>query len=371
MIILLFACDEKSKSSAVISNESEMDTEYRIDLNWDENKERLKTGVNIIWKKWRDNPSFTFTRYEIWDVTTNQPKWINSIEQLVDTTYQVEFPTGTFYRLCVLAHYHDISNEEFLISSDSVQFFTQPLSPITNLDVFPQSLENEIVWDASPDQDINKLIIYRAEILDGYDPPTLETSMISNNTGEIEDSVITMNNCNDDNCDIGYWRKIYEGTNLDVLYHDTDASDPNYTYYYTINIKIEDEGNDAENVIANYRYSLIVPENDNDQINLIQDETIILSVEDDQDNIIVLNWTSYEPDDFYSYEIWRTDVESMDIESLENNGEKLVEITTKSQNFFEDISLVGSEKTFYYFIRVNNNYGDTIDSNIVEGDTTL
>ena len=79
----------------------------------------------------------------------------------------------------------------------------------------------------------------------------------------------------------------------------------------------------------------------------------------------------HELNDFYSYEIWRTDIESIDIESLENNGEMLVEITTQSQNFFEDISLVGSEKSFYYFIRANNSYGDTIESNIIEGDTTL
>ena len=79
----------------------------------------------------------------------------------------------------------------------------------------------------------------------------------------------------------------------------------------------------------------------------------------------------HEINDFYSYEIWRTDIESTDIESLENNGEKLVEITDQSKYFIEDINLIGSEKSFYYFIRINNNYGDTIESNIVEGDTTL
>ena len=82
-------------------------------------------------------------------------------------------------------------------------------------------------------------------------------------------------------------------------------------------------------------------------------------------------YNSYSGNDFYSYEIWRTDIESIDIESLENTGEKLVEITTQSQGSFEDISSIGSEKSFYYFIRVNNNYGDTIESNIIEGDTTL
>ena len=103
----------------------------------------------------------------------------------------------------------------------------------------------------------------------------------------------------------------------------------------------------------------------------MQWQNINLSSQTDQDNIIILNWDSYSGNDFYSYEIWRTDIESTNIESLENNGEKLIEIVIQSQDFFEDISLVGSEKSFYYFIRVNNNYGDTIESNIVEGDTTL
>ena len=52
-------------------------------------------------------------------------------------------------------------------------------------------------------------------------------------------------------------------------------------------------------------------------------------------------------------------------------SEFLIDPPPHDKDFFEDISLVGSEKTFYYFIRVNNNYGDTIESNIVEGDTTL
>ena len=372
VLILSFSCEDNNSSDYLISNLVDINTEYIVNLNWNEDEEYLKTGVNIKWEQWKENPLFTFIKYEIKDVSTEQPKWIAYIDESDDTTYQVEFPTGTFYRLCVLAHYHDIENNlNFILSSDSTQFFTQPLSPITNLSINAQPLENILTWNPSSDQDINKLIIYRAEIAilnEAGNAPTLEASIISDNTGEIQDSSITSNNSG---VVIGEWKKIYEGTNLDVTYNDLDASDPNYVYYYAINVKIEESEVHDETIIANYRYSLITPENENDEINSIQEQNINLSSAIDQDNIIIIHWDSYTGDDFYSYEIWRSDIESIDIESLENSGKMLVEITTQSQDFFEDISLVGSEKSFYYFIRVNNNYGDTIESNIIEGDTTL
>ena len=375
IFILFFSCEDENLNNSLISNIADMDTEYIVNLNWNEDEEHLKTGVNIKWRKWKENPLRTFIKYEIKDVSTEQPKWIDDISEKTDTTYQVEFPTGTFYRLCVLAHYYDIENDlNLIVSSDSTQFFTQPLSPITNLSINAQPLENIMTWDPSSDQNINKLIIYRAEILNDFlielevNAPTLEASIISDNTGEIEDSLITLNSSGET---VGIWKKIYEGTNLDIMYNDLNASDPNYAYYYTINVEIEESEVQDETIIANYRYSLIIPENANNEINSIQEQNIILSSEVDQDHIIILNWNSYTGNDFYSYEIWRADIESVDIESLENNGEMLVEITTQSQNLFEDISLVGSEKSFYYFIRTNNNYGDTIESNIIEGDTTL
>lgn len=373
--IILFSCEEERNSNPTISNSSNMNIQYKIDLNWNENEERLKTGVNIKWKKWIDNPLLTFIKYEIQDVSTEQTKWIDFIEQTEDTSYQVEFPTGTFYRLCVLAHYYNTNNDlNEIISSDSIQFFTQPLSSIKNLETNPESFGTTINWDPSDDQSINKLIIYRGKIPNkvlnqpDVNAPNINRSMISNNTGEIQDSIIYYNDE-----PVGMWQKIYEGTNLDILYNDTDQSDPNYAYYYTINVKIEDNDAEAINevVIANYRYSLIVPRIEDEKINEIENQTISLLSDPDQKNIIILHWNSYSGDDFYSYEIWRTDIESTDIESLENSGQKIVEITTQTQDFFEDISLVGSEKTFYYFIRVNNNYGYSIESNIIEADTTL
>ena len=364
MMILFFSCEKENSASSVISNQSDLNLEYSINLNWDESEERLKTAVNIKWRKWTGISSFE--RYEIKDVSTTQDKWIADIISSEDTTYQIDFPRGTFYTICVLAHY----NNEF-ISSDSVWFFTQPLSPITNLSVDAQTLMNMIIWEPSVDDQIDKLIIYRAEILTAHlaeaGNPVLESSMLSAN-GEIEeDNEIFLNGV-----EIGSWTKLHQGINTETTYNDSTAMDlaSSHTLYYVICIQIE--SSEDETNIANYRYSFIVPENISVEPTLIQEESLNLSASTDLDNIIDLNWIAYaNSDDFYSYEIWRSDVESTVIESLENTGQKLVEITARTQTSFEDISLIGSEKSFYYFIRVNNNYGDTLESNIVEGDTTL
>ena len=52
IMIIFFSCEKENSNSSIISNEAEMDTEYRIDLNWNEDEVRLKTGVNIVWNQW-------------------------------------------------------------------------------------------------------------------------------------------------------------------------------------------------------------------------------------------------------------------------------------------------------------------------------
>ena len=52
-------------------------------------------------------------------------------------------------------------------------------------------------------------------------------------------------------------------------------------------------------------------------------------------------------------------------------GEKLVEITSKNFDYFEDRFSIGSGKKWYYFIKVYNNYGEDIESEVTQGDTRL
>ena len=100
-------------------------------------------------------------------------------------------------------------------------------------------------------------------------------------------------------------------------------------------------------------------------------DSLNINASNQYQDFIKITWNSYALDDFYSYEIWRSEFELSDTSSLENDGEKLAEIIKKSQNVFEDRDSIGSEKSWYYFIKVFNNYGDNFESNIVEGDTQL
>ena len=43
----------------------------------------------------------------------------------------------------------------------------------------------------------------------------------------------------------------------------------------------------------------------------------------------------------------------------------------KNLDYFEDRFSIGSGKKWYYFIKVYNNYGQEINSEIIEGDTRL
>mgnify|MGYP001301867766 CR=1 FL=1 len=370
LIVLILVSCEKEQENNIMSNEANLNLDYVVNLNWDEDKNKSKTHVNIIWNKWTEESSFQ--KYQIKDVSTSDPKELADITSFEDTTYQVDFPTGTFIRLCVIA-----TGQNKSISSDSIYFFTQPLSPVTNLSIDSQFDQKILYWEPSEDEQINNLIIYRAKIQSShitlgsdFGAPTLDLS----SNGEIENSTIYHNGEA-----IGEWAILYEGTNTETTYTDNEDLADYYSRYYTINVQIESttEEENSQIDIANYRYSLIVPEGvpisegGTMNTNLINQDLMLLTVTTDLDNIIKLSWPHYEGDDFYSYEIWRTDIETSDIQSVENTGQKLVEITTRLQDFFEDISFIGSEKSFYYFIRVNNNYGDSIESEVMKGDTTL
>ena len=155
---------------------------------------------------------------------------------------------------------------------------------------------------------------------------------------------------------------IFEGTNIDTTFSDTTFIVSDYKYFYLIKIQKEE--------VTNYRYSLIAPAI-SEMTNQIQEYELNFSATTHLSNKILLTWNVYPGDDFYSYEIWRSELESSDPSSLENAGEKLAEIIKKTQNVFEDRDSIGSDKSWYYFIKVFNNYGDNFESNIVEGDTQL
>ena len=350
IMLLLLSCKENLIDS--ISNEYILDLNYSLNLSLDDSEPKSITQVHIKWNQWEENDSITFSNYHIQDVTTflnnpeeNSPKDLDFIANSSDTTYAIDFAAGTFLKICVIANFEDGS----YISSDTIQFFTQPMSAVSNILIDAQPVEHHISWDASSENNISNLIVYRAYIEEGDDNPNLLINP-SNGLPEQNES---------------QWDIIYEGDNFNTDFIDTTDIFSDYKYFYSIKVQVEDGDN-----IENYRYSIIspaVPE----MINLISDHTFNLNVSDDFKDVIMLEWNTYTYDDFYAYEIWRSDIATTSTETIENDGEKLVEITNKNLHYFEDRLSIGSGKKWYYFIRVYNNYGQYNDSEIMQGDTRL
>ena len=93
-------------------------------------------------------------------------------------------------------------------------------------------------------------------------------------------------------------------------------------------------------------------------------DTLIINASNQFEDVIIINWDSYIENDFYSYEIWR-------LSNPNSEAINLVEIVDKELNYFEDRYSIGSGTKWYYFIRLYNSYGNTIESSIVMGETRL
>jgi len=348
ILIFLFSCTEEKLNSPIISNDFIPNINYSINLDWDNTQSRSITEVHIKWNQWENNDSTNFLSYFIKDVTTDNDKLLEDIVEAIDTTYSIDFPTGTFLKICVLANYNTNNSDSF-VSSDTIQFFTQPMSPISNMVIDTQPFEHIINWTPSLEDNITNLILYRTYIEENESIPNLT---INPSTGLPDNSQWE-------------WSILYEGDNYDSSYVDSASIVSDYKYFYSIRVQIQDSEN-----IENYRYSLIIPAVDN-MINSITPHTFNFNASTNFENYILLEWDSYQQDDFYAYEIWRSDISPSSSNDLESNGEKLAEITDKDLNYFEDRNLIGAGKKWYYFIRVINNYGDKIESEVSQGDTRL
>ena len=346
ILILLYGCREKTITG--VSNDFIPSISYSISLDWNNSEPRSITQVDVKWNKWVTNDSTSFLSYYVKDVTTENDKLLEDFTNSSDTTYTIDFATGTFLKICVIANYTK-NNVDTYISSDTMQFFTQPLSPASNIFIDTDPLQHNLTWDIDDQNNASGLIIYRSFIEEGGEIPNLLINP-SNGLPEQEE---------------WQWEIVHETTNIGTTFIDTVNIFSDYKYFYSIKMQIE-----GSDVIENYRYSIIKPAVA-EMINPIHNHNINLTASDEFEDVIILNWDIYDFNDFYSYEIWRNDINSSTHQDLINNGKKLVEVTNKNLNYFEDRFEIGSGKKWYYFIKTLNNYGQEIYSEIVEGDTRL
>ena len=91
---------------------------------------------------------------------------------------------------------------------------------------------------------------------------------------------------------------------------------------------------------------------------------IILETLNDQYNKINLNWDhNLNEEEFYAIEIWRTQ------EQLNNpeNGFLLATITDYNKNSLEDSYLIGNGISWFYQLKLIDQFGNISYSSIVEG----
>ena len=336
--IFLYSCNEKEDLNPFVSGDLNLNNNYFIDLHWEDSSSTSKTEVNIKWNQWITNDSTEFIKYSIKDVTTENIKLIEDIDNVSDTSAIIEFPTGTYLRLCVVAKYENNQTENiYYQSSDSILFFTEPLSPVTNIYIDSSHEEYAITWNPSFD-DIDNLIIYRSKTEETEEIPSLDINLSTGIPNEI-------------------WSIVYEGDGEDTTFTDTDILN-NYKYFYCINIQIENQNDNTDEYIENYRYSLIKPAID-ELTDPIEEHDFNLEVSENFNDYIKLNWNSYPHEDFYAYEIWRSD------DAI--NYSYILEITNYEYSYFEDRNNIGSGKSWWYKIKAYNHFGNSIESEIVEG----
>ena len=171
IFIFLYSCNKQNEVNPMQYGDTGLDEHYFINLDWNNNLSTSKTAVNIKWNQWIQNDSTEFIKYSIKDVTTENVKLIEEINSFSDTSYSVEFPTGTYLRLCVIAKSaHNQLGTVYYQSSDSILFFTEPLSSVSNIDIDSNPDEHIITWKPSPDENIDNLkgleveLIYKWEV---------------------------------------------------------------------------------------------------------------------------------------------------------------------------------------------------------------
>ena len=110
----------------------------------------------------------------------------------------------------------------------------------------------------------------------------------------------------------------------------------------------------------------IIGLNNNYNISLTSSETLNEQIFSDK---ILFSWNEYSYNDFYKFEVWKSENETFDIGDLQSN--LIATITNQNIATFKDYNDVGNNKTWYYQIRLYNIYGNYLNSEIIECNTSL
>ena len=217
---------------------------------------------------------------------------------------------------------------------DTILVYTSPLDAVTWEDNSISSSSDENTLNIVTNHDISDLDFYVAELgsQDLNNPPSLNES----NGTPSEDSWDNLNEHED------------RFTNL------TDEKPRDAYYAYTV--KYTDSN-------GNYRFSTIEADIGISS-NFKESSELVISATTKQKNRIYISWNSYTGDDFYSYQVWRSNTENFS--TSDDNAEMLLEVSDSSVNRFEDRRGIGSG-TWYYRVVLKNIFGKESTSSIEMG----
>ena len=328
--IILFISGCKNENPYISNDLDSID--YRPHLQ-SQNSGENKYSAEVDWRKKNNNINYTLSNSD------NSTIFSSSSEN--DTSYVVNLGLNQIKSIKL-----SINNVEY----GEIDIFTRSISPPTNLTVVASSQSNTITWTPSSDSDIFQTLVYRSEL-----DPSLPVPLLDETDGIPDASV---------------WSLVKQGNGYLNNFIDTSIN-TSFNYYYII--KLIDSSNNyrfsymVSNIIGSVEASNLIGESQGYQINLQSSENIQQINEIYSDKISIY-WSGYIYEDFYSVEIWKNDQIDFVIDSNENDF--VFESTDQELLNFNDYD-VGQGKTWYYKIRINNIYGNFIDSESLTCRTSL
>ena len=307
LIIILYSCD--NVTSPQIQGDpgnSEFQDEYLI------NFEGLNTGhyFDVCTLKWNQYPNEDFQSY----ILKKDSEIIKTINQHQDTMLIREISPGTFEKIHI-----DMIAETTI--KDSIEIYTRPIKPITDLSVVANADNwfSTLNWTSSQEisENFEKYNIYRSDI-------NLDNFII------IEEI----------------------STQITQNYIDTNTT-WGYEYYYKIETQIT-EGYSRPSIIQ----SNIINNNISHEINL--------NTTTNEHNRIKISWShDLNEEEFYVIEIWRTDIQTED----PLNDYLLATITDYNKTLLEDSYLIGNGISWFYKLKLIDQFGNISYSEIKAGNT--
>ena len=330
IILIITSCDS---DNPYISNDISS-IEYTANFKPDNAGEK-KYSVKVKWDKYNGENAL----YEIFDSNNDL---ISSTNSKNDTTLTIDMELNQIKVVLLSVN---------TLASSEIKIFSRPISPPTNLTISATSESNSLSWTSSTDNDIQQTIVYRAEL-----QPSEPLPLINDLEGTPDENI---------------WTIIKQGNASLSSYLDTSIN-TSFNYYYTVKV-IDSSGGYrysymASNINGSVESGSLIGLDDGYQINLQSSEEHPAYNEIYPNKTFFL-WQDYVYDDFYEFQIWKSEENNFEINS--NGSSLLISITDPEVVDFQDYNDIGQGKTWYYKIRINNIYGNYTDSEIITCQTSL